>query len=152
MKKLTSAIIFLFVCLIFANCSSTRKLKPGQYLYTGADIKINPDSAKRIADQKQVKKDLESKTRPRPNKSLLGVKWKLQIHNLAADTVKPKGLGNWLKNKVGEKPVLLSEVKVKYNNDVLKSYLISEGYLQADVTGDTVIRGKKGKAIYTVNT
>lgn len=152
MKQLTKPILFLFICLIFASCSTTRRLKPGQYLYTGADIKINPDSSKRIADQKQVKRDLESKTRPRPNKSLLGIKWKLLIHNLAADTVKPKGLGNWLKNKVGEKPVLLSEVKLKYNNDVLKSYLISEGYLQAEVTGDTVIKSKKGKAIYTVNT
>ena len=39
-----------------------------------------------------------------------------------------------------------------YNNDVLKSYLISQGYLQAEVTGDTITRGKKGKAIYTANT
>jgi len=152
MKPLIKFYTLLLACLVLASCSTTRRLKPGQYLYTGAEININPDSSKRIDDQKQVKKTLETKTRPRPNKSLLGIKWKLLIHNLAADTVKPKGLGNWLKNKVGEKPVLLSEVKLKYNNDVLKSYLISQGYLQADVTGDTVTKGKKGKAIYTVNT
>lgn len=139
-------------CLVFASCSTTRRLKPGQYLYTGADVIINPDSTKKIADQKDVKTSLENKTRPRPNKSLFGIKWKLLLHNLAPDTVKPNGIGNWLKNKIGEKPVLLSEVKIKYNNDVLKSYLISQGYLQAEVTGDTVIKGKKGKAIYTANT
>ncbi|RZL49528.1 MAG: hypothetical protein EOP00_06845 [Pedobacter sp.] len=152
MKQLTKPTIFLIACLVLASCSTTRRLKPGQYLYTGADVIINPDSSKRIDDQKEVKTTLENKTRPRPNKSLLGIKWKLLIHNLAADTVKPKGLGNWLKNKIGEKPVLLSEVKIKYNNDVLKSYLISQGYLQAEVTGDTVIKGKKGKAVYTANT
>ncbi|RZK19427.1 MAG: GHKL domain-containing protein, partial [Flavobacterium sp.] len=48
--------------------------------------------------------------------------------------------------------VLMSEVKIKYNNDVLKSYLISQGYLQAEVTGDTVIKRRRGKAIYTANT
>ncbi|TCC92329.1 hypothetical protein EZ428_11425 [Pedobacter frigiditerrae] len=152
MKQLIKPIVFLLACLVVASCSTTRRLKPGQYLYTGAEININPDSSKRIDDQKEVKKTLENKTRPRPNKSLLGIKYKLLIHNLAPDTVKPKGIGNWLKNKIGEAPVLLSEVKIKYNNDVLKSYLISQGYLQAEVTGDTVIKGKKGKAIYTTNT
>ncbi|RZK54568.1 MAG: hypothetical protein EOO91_15695, partial [Pedobacter sp.] len=152
MKQLIKPIVFLLACLVVASCSTTRRLKPGQYLYTGAEININPDSSKRIDDQKEVKKTLENKTRPRPNKSILGIKYKLLIHNLAPDTVKPKGIGNWLKNKIGEPPVLLSEVKIKYNNDVLKSYLISQGYLQAEVTGDTVVKGKKGKAIYTTNT
>ena len=152
MKPLTKSSFLLFACLVLFSCSTTKRIKPGQFLYTGAEVKINPDSAGRIDDQKQVKKDLETKTRPRPNKSLLGIKWKLLIYNLAPDTVKPRGIGNWLKNKVGEPPVLLSEVKIKYNNDVLKSYLISQGYLQAEVTGDTLTKGKKGKAIYTANT
>lgn len=152
MKKLIKPYLFILALIVLASCITTSKLKPGQYLYTGAEIKINIDSSKKIDNQKEVKNILESKTRPRPNKSLLGVKWKLLIYNLAPDTVKPKGIGNWLKNKIGEKPVLLSEVKIKYNNDVLKSYLISQGYLQAEVTGDTVIKGKKGKAIYIANT
>ncbi|MFC4212875.1 BamA/TamA family outer membrane protein [Pedobacter lithocola] len=138
-------------CLVWAGCSSTKSLKPGQVLYTGAEVIINPDSSKKIDDQKQVKTDLESKTRPRPNKSILGIKYKLGIYNLAGEPKKPKGFKNWLR-KQGEPPVLLSEVKLKYNNDVLSSYLISEGYLQAEVIGDTVVKDKKGKAIYTANT
>ncbi|MEJ5994475.1 BamA/TamA family outer membrane protein [Pedobacter sp. Du54] len=152
MKAQTKTYTFLFACIILASCSTTRRLKPGQLLYVGSEVKINPDSSGKIDNEKTIKKTLETKTRPRPNKSLLGIKWKLQLYNLAADTVKPKGIGNWLKNKIGEPPVLLSEVKIKYNNDVLKSYLISQGYLQAEVTGDTVVRNKKGKAIYTAYT
>lgn len=152
MKLTIKPLIFLFICLVVASCSSTRRLKPGQILYVGAEVKINPDSSVKIDNQKDVKKTLESKTRPRPNKSILGFRYKLFLHNLAGDTVKPKGIGNWLKNKVGEAPVLLSEVKIKYNNDVLKSYLISQGYLQAEVSGDTTVKNKKGKAIYTANT
>lgn len=151
MRQLTRPILFFLACLVLAGCSATKNLKPGQFLYTGADININPDSSKRIADQKQVKADLESKTRPRPNKSILGIKYKLGIYNLAGEPTKPKGFRNWLRRQ-GEPPVLLSEVKLRYNNDVLKSYLISQGYLQAEVTGDTVTNGKKGKAVYTANT
>ncbi|SOD15252.1 Outer membrane protein assembly factor BamA [Pedobacter xixiisoli] len=152
MRKLIKIGAFALACSIFANCSNTRYLKPGQNLYTGSEIKINPDSAAKIDNQKQVKKELEGKTRPRPNKSILGLKPKLFIYNLAGEPKKPKGIRNWLRNKVGEAPVLMSELKIKYNNDVLKSYLISQGYLQAEVTGDTVIKNKRGKAIYTAIT
>jgi outer membrane protein assembly factor BamA len=34
----------------------------------------------------------------------------------------------------------------------LTSYLISQGYLQSVVTGDTIVKGKKGKAVYTAMT
>ncbi|PWS26657.1 hypothetical protein DHW03_15875 [Pedobacter yonginense] len=151
MRQLTRPFLFLLACLVWASCSSTKSLKPGQILYTGAEVKINPDSSGKIDDEKQVKSDLESKTRPRPNKSILGIKYKLGIYNLAGEPKKPKGFKNWLR-KQGEPPVLLSEVKLKYNNDVLTSYLLSEGYLQAEVTGDTVVKDKKGKAIYTAVT
>jgi len=151
MRKLTRPLLFLLACLVWAACSSTKSLKPGQFLYTGVDVKINPDSSGKIDNEKQVKTDLEAKTRPRPNKSILGIKYKLGIYNLAGQPKKPKGFRNWLRRQ-GEAPVLLSEVKLKYNNDVLSSYLISEGYLQANVTGDTVVKGKKGKAIYTAVT
>lgn len=146
MRKLTRPILFVLACLVYAGCSSTKSLKPGQILYTGADIIINPDSSGKIDDEKQVKADLKSKTRPRPNNKL-----KLAIYNFAGEPKKPKGLRNWIRKK-GEPPVLLSEVKLKYNNDVLTSYLLSEGYLQAAVTGDTVVKDKKGKAIYTAVT
>jgi len=151
MRKLIRPLLFLLACLVWAACSSTKSLKPGQILYTGADVKINPDSSGKIDNEKQVKTDLEAKTRPRPNKSILGIKYKLGIYNLAGEPKKPKGFRNWLRRQ-GEAPVLLSEVKLKYNNDVLSSYLISEGYLQANVTGDTVVKQKKGKAIYTAVT
>ncbi|WP_276088937.1 BamA/TamA family outer membrane protein [Pedobacter sp. JY14-1] len=152
MKRPISLFLWTAALLFLTACSNTRYLKPAQILYTGADIRINPDSSGRIEDQKTVKSALEGKTRPRPNKSILGLKFKLFIYNLAGEPKKPKGFRNWLRTKVGEPPVLLSEVKLKYNNDVLTSYLISQGYLQAAVTGDTVVKGKKGKAVYTAQT
>lgn len=149
MKQLIKSSLLILIGMIWAACSTTKSLKPGQYLYTGAKIDINPDSSTRIDNQKDVKATLEAKTRPRPNKKILGMPFKLWMYNLAGEPKKPKGgLRNLLRNKIGEPPVLLSEVKLTYNNAVLKSYLISQGYLQAEVTGDTVIKGKKGHAVY----
>src|SRR5690606_27918432 len=112
----------------------------------GATVKINPDSSGRIQDEKSTRKMLESKTRPRPNKKILGIPFKLMIYNLAGEPTKNKGFRYWLRNKVGEPPVLASEVKIKLNNDILTSYLISQGYLQATVTGDTATKKRKTTA------
>jgi len=152
MKKQIRPILFLLACFVLVACSTTKRIPGGQYLYTGAEIKINPDSSQRITDQKQVKKDLESRTRPRINKSILGIKFKLLLYNIYGKSTKPKGFKNWVSTKLGEPPVLLSEVSLKNNEAVLGSYLISQGYLQGIVTGDTVLNGKKGKAIYTAIT
>jgi outer membrane protein assembly factor BamA len=145
-------LLFLCLCLIAAGCSSTRGLKPGEVLYTGAEVKINPDTSTKIDDEKYVKSTLEGKTRPKPNKSILGFRYKLFFYNLAGEPKKPKGFKHWLRTKLGEPPVLLQDVKLQYNNDVLTSYLISQGYLQSVVTGDTIVKGKKGHAEYTALT
>lgn len=152
MRNRTRPFVLIFFCLIVAGCSSTKNLKPGQILYTGADVRINPDTSGKIDDEKYVKGTLEDKTRPKPNKSILGFKYKLFFYNLAGEPKKPKGFKHWLRTKFGEPPVLLSDVKLKYNNDVLTSYLISQGYLQSEVTGDTIVKGKKGRALYTAIT
>ncbi|MCX2480931.1 BamA/TamA family outer membrane protein [Pedobacter sp. MC2016-15] len=152
MKKLIKPSLLVFVCLVWAACSNTKYLKPGQKLYTGAEVVINPDSSAKIDNQKDVESTLETKARPRPNKSILGLRPKLYIYNLAGEPKKPKGFKHWLRTKVGEPPVLLSEVKLKTNDAVMTSFLISQGYLQSVVTGDTVAKEKTAKAVYTVNT
>ncbi len=151
MKKLIKSLVLIGLCFVLGSCSNLKYLKPGESLYVGAEVNIKTDSAKRIDDQKAVKQSLEDKTRPKPNKTFLGLRPKLYIYNLAGEPTKPKGIRHWLRTKVGEPPVLLSQVNLKYNNSVLKSYLISQGYLQADVIGETVVKNKKGKAIYTAS-
>ncbi|WP_237028728.1 BamA/TamA family outer membrane protein [Pedobacter steynii] len=139
-------------CLMIAACSTTKHLPEGENLYVGATVKINPDSAGKVKGQKGLESTLEDKTRPIPNSAVLGIKYKLFFYNLAGEPTKEKGFRYWLRNKMGQPPVLGSEVKLKYNNDVLRSYLSTIGYLQADVTGDTVVKNKKVKAIYTAQT
>ncbi|SHF10616.1 translocation and assembly module lipoprotein TamL [Pedobacter caeni] len=139
-------------CLMIAACSTTKHLPEGDNLYVGATVKINPDSTGKVKGQKGLESTLEDKTRPLPNTSVLGFKYKLFFYNLAGEPTKEKGFRYWLRNKMGQPPVLGSQVKLKYNNDVLRSYLSTIGYLQAEVTGDTVVKNKKVKAMYTAQT
>jgi outer membrane protein insertion porin family len=133
--------IFIFIgAALLASCSSTRKVPKGDALYTGAAIKVDgPDlSAKK---KKELREDLKSLTRPNTNKKILGIRYKLLFYNM--------GL---FKKKLGEPPVLLSNLNLEYNVKVLQSSLENRGYFHAKVQGDTVVKRKKASANYTVQT
>src|SRR5690242_19807275 len=136
------------VCLV-TSCSNTRHLPPGDALYLGARVKVNAPN-KSGHQKRELAEDLGKITRPRPNKTILGVRFKLWAYNLAGNPKKKTGLRGWLKYTVGEPPVLLSEVKLDYNEKVLQNTLENRGYFHAQVTGDTVVRRKKAKATYNV--
>ncbi|MBZ4187524.1 BamA/TamA family outer membrane protein [Niabella sp. 3A5MI-3] len=135
--------------VFFTSCSSTKKLKPGEVLYTGATINLNPDTPA-VKSQKDFKSQLEEKVRPGPNKKLLGWRYKLFFYNLVSEPKKQKGFKYWVKYKLGEPPVLMSQVKLQNNVNIMTSYLASKGFLQASGSGDTLIEGKMGKAFYQV--
>lgn len=152
MTNKLSILFFVITAILFTACSSTKHLKPGQVLYTGAEVKINPDSAKKVPGEKDLKETLQGLTRPTPNKSFLGIKYKLFFYNLAGEPKKEKGFKYWMRNKLGEPPVLMSQVNVNSNVAILTSHLVSKGYLQAYGDGETEVKGKKGKAIYRMYT
>ncbi len=130
-------IIILTAIAFLASCSATKKVPPGDALYLGATIKFDSSglSAKK---RKDLRSDLSSMTRPRPNKRVLGIPFKLWFDNTK------------LFRKKGEPPVLLSAVDLDYNEKVLQSSLENRGYFVAKVNGDTTVKGKKARATYTV--
>lgn len=141
--------LYCFLALaafLVSACSTTRFVPPGDRLYLGAEVKIDDKDIKKKTEQ-VLKTDLEALTRPRPNSSILGIRFKLMMYNLRNES--GKGLGSWLSRKFGEPPVLFSTVKVDYNRDLIANRLENRGYFRARDTTDTVFRGeKKVKLIY----
>lgn len=139
---------FWAILFLLASCSSTKSLPEGEKLYTGATVKI--DGSEVSARQKKVlKNNLQGLTRPKPNSSVLGLPIKLYIYNTFAKK-KPKSIWGKLRDKYGEPPVLLSSVDLAQNVTVLQSHLENKGFFRAKVTGDTVVKKKKGGAVYNV--
>jgi outer membrane protein assembly factor BamA len=149
MNKHLKYLLFLSVILLHA-CSNTKYLQKGQKLYTGGEIKIddkNEDIEKK--DTKAVKAELQDLLRPKPNSTILGLRVKLYIYNKTR-TTKKKGLRHYINTKLGQPPVLISDVDVNKNSDILQSRLQNESYFQSQVVGDTLSKGKTAKAIYTI--
>jgi outer membrane protein insertion porin family len=144
-------IYFLFAAFSLVACSQTKSLKEGQLLYKGPVIHVH--SPDKISGKKksEIKTDLKSLLRPTPNGEFLGIPFKLLIYNMAAEP-KKKGLSYWLRNKVGEPPVLGSMIAFEKNRLILQNHLENIGYFKDSVKLDTAVKKKKIWDIYTVYT
>lgn len=144
-------LIFAVISILFPACSNTKKLPQSESLYTGSKIRIVDKTATK-KERKFLAKELNGAVRPLPNKKTLGMRVKLRLYNFAGEPKKPKGFKNWLRNKVGEPPVLTSTVSVPTNEKLLENVLHNRGYFFNDVAGSIVVKKKKATAYFDVTT
>jgi outer membrane protein insertion porin family len=140
---------FIFLLMLISSCSSTRHLPPGEKLYTGARVTVN--GASTVRQKKVLTEDLDGLTRPKPNSKFLGLRLKLGIYNLFRNKKENSFFGR-IRERSGEPPVLLSQVDLQQNVKVVQSHLENKGYFRASVKGDTIVRGKTGRATYIAET
>jgi len=147
MSKLLKHLVLAPFLLFAAACSTTKYVPEGDYLYLGANVKIEDKSVKR-QEAKALASELEGVLRPKPNSRFLGIPFKLRIYNSFGNPKKEKGLGNRIRKSLGEPPVLFSTVKVDYNRSLVQNRLENRGYFRASVTADSTVRRKKVRLTY----
>lgn len=141
---------YLIIALLFAyGCSNTKYLPEGEMLYLGGKVTVK-DTVMKRKERKAMEKEMEDLLRPRPNKQILGLRPKLYIYNLAGEPKKERGFRHWLRTKVGEPPVLFSQVDLDYNADILQNYSENKGYFKTRTSADSTSSNRRAKALYTV--
>ena len=144
LKGITMAVL---AGLIY-SCSPTRYLEEGQVLYTGSDVKI--EAREETGDERDLRKALEETVYPEPNARFLGTfRHRLWFYNIAGEVEKKKGFRHWLKNKLGEPPVLLGDVDRDHIRDLMTTRLYNQGYFQPLVSYSTQKKGKKAEVVFT---
>jgi outer membrane protein assembly factor BamA len=116
----------LSALLLAAGCSGTKFIPEGSYLYTGSSVKVQSEAP--IPNEAALTTELTSVIAPKPNASLLGARPKLYFWHMGEG--KTKGLGKWLADKYGEKPVLLSEVDTQKVKSLMVNRLNNNGYFK----------------------
>lgn len=140
MKSLHLYIIIIIASTLLVSCSVTKKVPDNDALYMGATVKVSgPGLSAR--KKKDLRSDLSSMTRPKPNQRILGIPFKLLMNNIP-----------FLRKRLGEPPVLLSQLNLEHNIKTLQNSLENRGYFHATVSGDTTVKRKKARATYTVQT
>jgi len=147
--RINQFLLLLIAALIFSACSNTKYLAEGELLYTGASVKVKGDSLSSKSTA-YFEENLEGLVRPRPNSSILGLRPKLWFYNIAGEPNKDKGFKYWLKNKMGEPPVLFSQVDMDYNTKLIQNYIENKGFFNAKTSADSSASGKKATSTYTV--
>lgn len=152
LKRIAHISLFLtFICLLF-SCSNSKHLPAGESLFKGSKLHIEDKEVSK-KERKILTKDLIGLVRPKPNTKTLGIRLKLTLYNFAGDTKKTKGLRHWLRNKVGEPPVLASSVNLNFNRDIMINFLENRGFFNAKATAELdTNKKKKATAVFTVTT
>lgn len=149
MKQLILHTILFNLCLLLLlSCSNTKYLPKNESLYVGAKVNTTDKGELSAKRARALAKELQSLNRPRPNSKILGLRFKLWAYNIAG-TPKGKGLRYWLRNKIGEPPVLASQVNLEKNGKILHNRLENRGFFQSAVTVDTAVKSRKLTAVYT---
>lgn len=147
MKKLHFSYL-IYAIIILSSCSGTKHIPKSDLLYVGHEIEITGERTTNSV-RKNIKSNVDDLVRPKPNRSILGMRPGIFFYNLAGDVKKEKGFWHWVKYKLGEKPVLFSEVDLSYNKKVIQNYIENNGFFNAQTTADSTRKGKKAIANYS---
>jgi outer membrane protein assembly factor BamA len=136
----------IFLLIVFCGCSNTRYLSENEELCIAVKLNVNSETK---LNKKAVKKEMDKIASQRLNKKTLGLRAKLWVYNHVKKQPNTK-LGRWLKNKVGEPPVLMSSIDPDKTSDIMISRLNSLGFFNSRVSYRVVSKRKKAKLLYTV--
>lgn len=140
--------VITLVAAMLSGCSLTRHVPEGAYLYTGAELRLKPDDPE--TNTSKLEKDANALLEnPRPNRRLLGIRWRLRLYNLFY-TEKEKGLRAWLQRKLGEPPVLYDEQVARQTERLLEEVSANDGFFRAKTRRGLEAKGQKAKVIYEI--
>ncbi|AKD05413.1 surface antigen [Pontibacter korlensis] len=141
--------LLLLTWMLLAGCSVTKTVPEDDALFTGFTVKVDDtkDSSKRGP---QMETELGATVRPEPNASILGLRPKLAIYN-AFYTEKEKGLKHWIMTKLGEPPVLVSQVDTGSISQIMSNRLHNRGYFNNTVGSTTEVKDKKATISWTAH-
>ena len=146
--------------MLFAACSTTRRIPEGEYLFTGnkkVQYVLQPDSAGRPQKLPEgLGEAIGDAIAAEPNNYIRLLDWRYPFplglwvyNNWNPDS---KGLKHWLYEKLVEQPVLVSEVRPELRVHVLDDLLDNNGYFRGHATYELVHpkNPKKAAIRYTI--
>ena len=117
--------------LVLQSCNVKQFIPEGELLYRGADLDI--DTVSKIKNFDQLRTQLETVIQPEPNSKFLGMQPGLYFH-YKAQKEKPGFINKFLNDKIGQKPVYLSNVNPILTEDLLLNRLENRGFFYSTAT------------------
>ncbi len=134
---------------ILASCNITKRVENNELLLVKNKIDVKGKL------NAEIENELSNFYKQKPNERFLGFlfKDKLYFFNMGSGGKKDNAIKRFLRDKLGEPPVLIDTVYIESTVRTIKSYLRTKGHYYADVKFEVVpyrFNKKKGKVIYKV--
>lgn len=134
---------------LLTACSGTRNLSEGESFYKGAEIRFRKQG--RTGPTARLSRELETYITPKPNTMFLGSRPGVWFYYNSGDPEKEKGLGNFIRSKLGQEPVLLEDATPQRTASLLEGVVENMGYFGSSVESEVKTKRKASTVIYTVN-
>ncbi len=128
--RIHTVIIILAGLLFLQSCNVKKYIPEDKLLYTGADLELT--SGDPIENKKDLKAQLQTLIKPKPNSKILGSRIGLYFH-YKAQQEKPGFINKFMNKRLGEEPVYLSDVDPFQTEKLLKNRLENRGYFYSTV-------------------
>ena len=136
---------YFFVFLVFFglySCNTTKFVPEGEYLLD--KVKIESD----IPNYGVL--ELKPLLRQQPNHKMFGLnKTMFQIYNMAGKD-NNKWYNRFIKDKIGEAPVVFDSILVDKTNSEFEKFFINKGYINVNVSSEITRNNKKANVIYRI--
>lgn len=137
------SIIIIFLLSICLSCSPVKKTARKGYLLDNNKITI---------DNTNISYDeISGFIQQKPNKKLLGLfrfyVWVYENANQGKDTRFKK----WMKNSIGQKPVILDSILTNTSTKQIKAYLNNKGFFNSKISKNIIYKKKRAKIYYSIH-
>lgn len=142
-------LIFCLLAILVSGCFNTRFLKKNEKLFQKNIIDFH-STEPNIKDRHLLKRELRELSQLQPNQRLFGLfKTRLWFYNVA-NRPKETKFSYWMKNKIGEAPVLFDSTLAYRSTVMMTNYLINKGFFYAQVNYTALLRKRKASVLYQV--
>lgn len=148
MRRLVFYIGLLSIAAL-CSCTATKFVPEGEKLYTKPEtryVQAPGTSFKGVAEN-----SINEILRPDPTPSILGSRPRLWIWYKASKPGEEADSGSWVKRKIGQAPVYLSETDPDAIVKAMNAALYNKGFFDSQASYQLVETEKTGTYIYTIN-
>lgn len=139
----SNLLLYTAAFFLLSACNVSRSIPENEYLLSKNTIKI---------DKSGFSESINSIIKQKPNRKILGVfRFHLGVYNLA-NKGNENGFKRWLKNAVGEQPVLLDTGLTRKSREQIQIFMQNNGYFNAQVTDSTRYHKHQAGVSYYVTT
>lgn len=128
-------------------CTGTRHLQPEEALLGKSKLDyVDAENIKRSQINPEINKALADPS----NTKVIWMRPALAIYNSVREPKKEKGIRNYLKNRLGQEPVLYSDIPTANTADRIQKTLNNEGYFNAEVQAVLSYHRKEIRPTYRI--